>query len=84
MPDAVKSHDSIEPWQLKQFSPVTGMALATASVAGVSWQTLQLVMYVGYVTLNVLPALNSYSPPGMLCELWTPWTMPTKLSGIQE
>ena len=38
---------AMELWQLKQFSAVTGIALAFASAAGVSWQTLQLVMYVG-------------------------------------
>ena len=62
---------------------MTGIAFAAASVSVLSWQTLQLVMYVGYVTENFVSALNSYSPVGMLCELWMPCTRPTKLSGIQ-
>ena len=45
-PEAAKSSAqlSIDPWQLKQPAPVTGIALAAARVDGVSWQTLQFVM----------------------------------------
>jgi hypothetical protein len=37
-----------------------------------AWQTLQLVMYVGYVT-TIGSSPGSVNPPlGMLCELWMP------------
>ncbi len=46
-PEAVKSQLSIDSWQLKQPGPVTGIEFAAVSAVGLSWQTLQLVMYVG-------------------------------------
>jgi hypothetical protein len=44
VPVVVKSQLSIDSWQLKQFWGVTVMAFAAVSAAGVSWQTLQLVV----------------------------------------
>ncbi len=46
VPESAKSSSqlAIDPWQLKQPAPVTGIALTVDSVDGVSWQTLQLIM----------------------------------------
>ena len=44
-PEAAKSQLSIDPWQLRQPAPVTGIALTFASAPLLAvWQTLQLVM----------------------------------------
>ena len=56
---ASKPKPSIDSWQVKQFAPLTVIEFAAASLSVSSWQTLQLFMYVGYVTEKMFS--SSYS-----------------------